>query len=342
MDFSFTEEQQAVSDLAKRILEDKVTDDLLRTIESDAAGRFDRGVWDALGTAGLLGIGLPESAGGGGFGIVEECLVLEQVGRTLAPVPVLASSVLGAGPIARFGSPAQRDRWARPAADGSTVVTAALVEPLNPPGGIPVTTASADAAVGVASTMLVPARGPDGTSVFVVDVDTPGVTVTPQRTTNGDTEGFVELDGVVVAADRRLEGDGADIVDWILARATLGLCAMQLGITEEALRRTAAYAGERVQFERPISTFQAVGHRCADAYIDVEGIRLTLWQAAWRLSTGLPANMEIEVAKLWAAEGGHRVAHTAVHIHGGMGVAVEYPIHRYFVAAKQAEFTLGG
>jgi len=97
-----------------------------------------------------------------------------------------------------------------------------------------------------------------------------------------------------------------------------------------------------VQFERPIATFQAVGHRCADAYIDVEGIRLTLWQAAWRLATGLPAGMEIEVAKLWAAEGGHRVAHTAVHIHGGMGVAVEYPIHRYFVAAKQVEFTLGG
>ncbi|HWW44712.1 MAG TPA: acyl-CoA dehydrogenase family protein [Acidimicrobiia bacterium] len=355
MDFSFTEEQQAVSDLAKRILEDKVTDDLLRTIESEGAGRFDRAVWDALGTAGLLGIGLPESAGGGGFGIVEECLVLEQVGRTLAPAPVLASSVLGAAPVARFGTPAQRDRWARPAADGSAVLTAALVEPLNPPGGIPLTTATADGsgwrlegiktcvpAVAVASAMLVPAQGPDGAAVFVVDVDAAGVTVTPQRTTNGDTEGFVELDGVVVAADRRLDGDGADIVDWILARATLGLCAMQLGITEEALRRTAAYAGERVQFERPISTFQAVGHRCADAYIDVEGIRLTLWQAAWRLAAGLPAGMEIEVAKLWAAEGGHRVAHAAVHIHGGMGVAVEYPIHRYFVAAKQVEFSLGG
>ena len=354
MDFSFTEEQQAVSDLAKRILEGKVTEDVLREIEAKP-GRFDAGVWEELGKAGLLGIGLPESVGGGGFGILEQCLVLEQVGRTLAPAPVLASSVLGAAPIASFGTPAQRDRWARPAVDGATILTAALVEPLNGAGSVPVTTATPDGtgwrldgaktcvpAATLAASMLVPASGPDGTSVFVVDLATTGVTVTPQVTTNGDLEGYVELDGVAVGADQRLPGDGADIVEWTVARATLGLCATQLGVTEEALRRTAAYAGERIQFERPIATFQAVGHRCADGYIDVEGIRLTLWQAAWRLAEGLSAGMEIEVAKLWAAEGGHRVAHTAVHIHGGMGIALEYPIHRFFVAAKQVEFSLGG
>jgi len=352
MDFSFSEEQQDVADLAKRILEGTVTDDLSRSIEA-GSDRFDQGVWDELGKAGLLGIGLPEEVGGGGYGIIEQCLVLEQVGRTLAPAPVWASSVLGAAPIAEFGTAEQRSRWAGPAADGRIVLTAALAEPLNPAPAPPVTTAARDgsgwrlegektcvAAILHASAVLVPAAAPEGTAVFVVDVDAPGLTITPQRTTNGDTEGYLTLDGVAVGDDRLLHGE--DVVGWTAARATLGLCALQLGITEEALRRTAAYAGERVQFERPIATFQAVGHRCADAYIDVEGIRLTLWQAAWRLATGLPAGMEIEVAKLWAAEGGHRVAHTAVHIHGGMGVAVEYPIHRYFVAAKQVEFTLGG
>lgn len=354
MDFSFTEEQQAVSDLAKRILEGKVTEDLLRSTEA-GTDRFDRGVWEELGKAGLLGIGLPEDVGGGGYGILEQCLVLEQVGRTLAPAPVWAASVLGAAPVAAFGTPEQKARFAAPAADGGTILTAALVEPLNPAGASPVTEAARDGAgwrldgektcvpaVLHASAVLVPARGPDGTSVFVVDLDTPGLTVTPQHTTNGDTEGYLTLDGVAVGEDRRLPADGADILEWALERATLGLCALQLGTTEEALLRTAAYAGERVQFERPIATFQAVGHRCADAYIDVEGIRLTLWQAAWRVAAGLPAAMEVEVAKLWAAEGGHRVAHTAVHVHGGMGVAIEYPIHRYFVAAKQVEFTLGG
>ena len=135
---------------------------------------------------------------------------------------------------------------------------------------------------------------------------------------------------------------GSSVVDWMVERATLGLCAVQLGVTERALAATASYAINRIQFERPIATFQAVGHRCADAYIDVEAIGLTLWQAAWRLSAGLPAGAEVAVAKYWAATGGHRVAHAAVHIHGGMGVATEYSIHRYFIAAKQIEFTLGG
>ncbi len=354
MDFSFTEEQEAVSGLAKRILEDRVTEDLLREIET-GTDRFDAGVWQELGKAGLLGIGLPEDVGGGGYGIVEQCLVLEQVGRTLAPAPVWAASVLGAAPVAAFGSAEQRTRFAVPAADGGTILTAALAEPLNAPGATPVAEATREGAgwrldgektcvpaILHASAVLVPARGADGTAVFIVDTDTPGLTVTPQHTTNGDTEGYLALEGVEVGDDRRLPADGADVLDWLVARATLGLCAQQLGTTEEALRRTAAYAGERIQFERPIATFQAVGHRCADAYIDVEGSRLTLWQAAWRLAAGLPAGMEIEVAKLWASEAGHRVAHTAVHIHGGMGVAIEYPIHLYFVAAKQVEFTLGG
>ena len=340
MDFSFSEEQRAVSDLARRILDDKVTEDLLREIEAGPE-RFDQGVWAELGRAGLIGIGLPEDAGGGGLGIIEQCLVLEQVGRTLAPVPVLASAVLGAAPIAEFGTAEQRDRWVGPAADGAIVLTGALTEPLNPAGARPVTTAAKEGsgwrldgiktcvpAATRATAVVVPGSGPDGTVVLVVDLDSPGVTVTPQRTTNGDTEGYVELDGVVVGDDRRLPGDGADIVDWMVARGTLGVCATQLGVTEEALRRTAWKV--------------AMGHRCADAYIDVEGIRLTLWQAAGRVAAGLPAATEIEVAKLWAAEGGHRVAHTAVHIHGGMGVAIEYPIHRYFVAAKQTEFMLGG
>ncbi|HEY2430045.1 MAG TPA: acyl-CoA dehydrogenase, partial [Acidimicrobiales bacterium] len=269
---------------------------------------------------------------------------------------VLASIVTGAMPIAAFGTPAQIERWARPAADGGTILTAALVEPLNPDYARPLTTATADGdgwrlqgvktcvpAATVASAALVPAATAEGVAVFVVDLAAEGVTVTPQHTTNRDTEGLLTLEDVHVDGDGLLgSGDGVDVVDWIVQRATLGLCAMQLGVTEEALRRTADYAKVRVQFERPIATFQAVGHRCADAYIDVEGIRLTLWQAAWLLAAGLPAGMEVEVAKLWAAEGGHRVAHAAVHIHGGMGVATEYPIHRFFLAAKQIELTLGG
>ena len=138
-------------------------------------------------------------------------------------------------------------------------------------------------------------------------------------------------------------GQGAEVADWLVARATVGLCAVQSGVIERALELTAEYAKSRVAFGRPIGSFQAVTQRLADAFVDVEAVRLTMWQAAWLLVLrALPAAAEVATAKFWAAEAGHRVAHTAVHVHGGMGIDVTYPVHRYFVAAKRHEFALGG
>jgi alkylation response protein AidB-like acyl-CoA dehydrogenase len=117
---------------------------------------------------------------------------------------------------------------------------------------------------------------------------------------------------------------------------------VQLGVIERALELTAGHARSRVQFGRPIGGFQAVAQRLAVAYIVVEAVRLTMWQAAWRLSAGLPADTAVATAKYWAADAGHRVAHTAVHVHGGLGVDTSYPLHRYFTAAKHNEFALGG
>jgi alkylation response protein AidB-like acyl-CoA dehydrogenase len=178
--------------------------------------------------------------------------------------------------------------------------------------------------------------------VFIVDLKGAGVTVTRQATTNKDAEALVELDGAPALGVLGSVGDGERIITWIDERGTAALCAQQLGVLNRALEMTAEYSKTRVQFDRPIATFQAVGQRIADGYIDVEGVRLTTWQAAWRLSTGLPAATEVEVAKYWAADAAHRVAHTAVHLHGGTGVDVDHPIHRYFIAAKELEFTLGG
>jgi acyl-CoA dehydrogenase len=150
------------------------------------------------------------------------------------------------------------------------------------------------------------------------------------------------LEGVVLDDDRVL--GGASVVGWLVARATVGLCAAQVGVIERALEMTAEHARNRVQFGRPIGSFQAVAQRLADAYIDVEAARLTMWQAAWLLDCGREADADLAVAtaKFWAAEAGHRVAHTAVHVHGGMGIDVSYPVHRYFTAATQNEFALGG
>ena len=137
-------------------------------------------------------------------------------------------------------------------------------------------------------------------------------------------------------------GDGVAVVDWITLRATAGLAAMSAGVCDAALHITAEYTKTREQFGRKIATFQAVSQRVGDIYIDTEAIRLTALQAAWRIGQGLPAAREVAIAKYWAAEGGWRVVFAAQHLHGGMGVDRDYPIHRYFLAAKSIELTLGG
>jgi len=136
--------------------------------------------------------------------------------------------------------------------------------------------------------------------------------------------------------------DGPAIVEWLVQRTTTALALMQAGAAAASIALMAEYTKNREQFGKPIATFQAVGQRAADAYVDTEAIRLTAWQAAWRIAEGLPADKEVAVAKFWAADGGQRVVHAAVHLHGGVGVDREYPLHRFFLNTKHIELTLGG
>ena len=357
MDFTFTEEQDAVRDLAKQILEGQVTPDRLKEVAAGSE-RFDRRTWEELAKANLLGLSLPEAVGGSGLGFLETCLVLEQVGRTVAFVPVLPTVVMGALAIAEFGTPEQQSRWLPGVVDGSTPLSAALVE-AGSPEERPATTAVPDGQGGwylegtkicvpygeQAARVLVPATTQNGpVAVFVVDTSAAGVAQQSLETTSGQPESRLELDGVrVPSADMLGEvSTGSAIVEWIRQRTTAALCVIAVGLCQEALRLTADYTKTRVQFDKPIATFQAVGQRAADAYIDTEGVRLTAWQAAWRLAGGLPATEEVAIAKFWAADGGQRVVHAAQHLHGGMGVDRDYPLHRYFLWAKQLELTLGG
>jgi 3-oxocholest-4-en-26-oyl-CoA dehydrogenase beta subunit len=133
-----------------------------------------------------------------------------------------------------------------------------------------------------------------------------------------------------------------DAVDpWVRDRVLVALSALQVGVCESALQQTAAYVSQREQFGRPIGTFQAVAHRAADAYIDLEAMRVTMLAAAWKLDNGVDAAADVRVAKWWAAEGGHRVVHAAQHLHGGIGSDIEYPIHRHFLWGKQLAVMLG-
>ncbi len=356
MDFTLTEAQDDLGALTRNILTDRVTSRRLREIEDGGTG-FDQDLWAQLAKAGVLSAAQPESLGGAGLGLLEQCTVLTEIGRVVAPVPYLPSIVLGAAALARFGRADQQQRWAVPAGRGELVIAAALAEedvddPVRPAavaeragdGWLLTGTKTTVLAGTLAGLLLVPASTAEGTAVFVVAPDDPGVTVTAQQVTGGDGTALVDLARVRLSAGRLL-GEvetGAEIVGWLAARATVGLCALQLGVTERALELTAAYAQRRQQFGKPIGSFQAVAQRLADGYIDVEGIRLTLWQAAWRLASDLPCETEVATAKFWAADAGHRVAHTAVHVHGGVGVDMDGEVHRYFTAAKYNEFALGG
>ncbi|HEY7595607.1 MAG TPA: acyl-CoA dehydrogenase family protein [Actinophytocola sp.] len=363
MDFDRDEADLELAGLARTILADHATPARLAEVEA-TGDRFDRALWTELAKAGVLAATLPESVGGSGLGPLAQCGVLVELGRTVAPVPYLPSIVVAAAAIAEHGTGAQRAAWAAPAAAGDLVLTTALTEEVGDDPAAPATLAEpvedgaarADAtwrlrgtkvavpAGPVADLFLVPAQTPRGPTVFLVTPRDPGVSVRRQEIVDGDAEAVLDLDHVELGADRVLgePGGGKRVVGWLAARQTVGLCAHQLGVTEAALQMTALYASGRVQFGRPIGTFQAVGQRLADCYVDVEAIRLTMWQAAWRISENLASQLEIGTAKFWAADGGHRVAHASVHVHGGLGIDVDYPLHRYFVAAKRNEFSLGG
>jgi acyl-CoA dehydrogenase len=363
MDFSYNEEQEAVRELSNRIFTDQSTHERLKVVEGEAdeRGPFDRQLWAALAEAGLLGIGLGEDVGGAGLDFVAVCLLAEATGRTAAAVPVVDALVAGADVIERFGTAEQRQRWLPGVVAGDTVVTAALAEMAGdlvvPAVAAPATTATEDGAGfrldGVkacvpwaphADLVLVPATLGSGVGVFVVPADVAGLTCTPQVATTGRVEGLLHLDGVSVPEDALLGGRGADgaaVLTSLVERTTAALCVEQSGVCEAAVALTAEYTKTREQFEKPIATFQAVGQRAADAYVDAEAIRLTAWQAAWRLSVGLPAATEVATAKYWASEGGQRAVHAAAHLHGGVGVDRDYPLHRFFLRARVIEHTLG-
>jgi alkylation response protein AidB-like acyl-CoA dehydrogenase len=356
MDFSYTDEQQAIIDLARRLFGERSTHERQKAIERAAGPRFDPELWGEAAKAGLLGIAVPERFGGAGLGFLELSAIIEQVGRTTAPIPLLETTVLGALPIAEFGADHLRAAILPRVVTGDAVLTAALVEPGDDPL-LPATRAVADGggwrldgvkicvpAAQLAEHILVPAATAGGVGVFVVASAAGGVRIESLDTTSGQPEALVELRGARVGSSDVVgePTQGAAILAWMIERATAASCALALGVCEEALRLTAEYTKTREQFGVPLASFQAVGHRVADAYVDTEAIRLTAWQAAWRIAAGLPAAAAVAVAKFWTAEAGQRVVHAAQHLHGGIGVDRDYPLHRYFLYAKQIELTLGG
>ncbi|MFJ1731316.1 acyl-CoA dehydrogenase family protein [Streptomyces sp. NPDC088254] len=359
MDFTFTEEQQAAAEAARGVFADVAPDGVpspALTRGGAVADHFDRALWEKLAGTDLLGLLLDEEYGGAGLDAVALCLVLRESAKSLARVPLLESSAAAAAVQAHGTAEAQAELLAR-AVRGEVVLTVAAHGRTGHDAAELAVTARQDGDAwlldGVqtavpwaydADFVLVPARTGDDRSVLaLVPHGHEGSALAEQISTTGERLGELRLDSARIPARHVITADGA----WEELRAllTTGTCAMALGLGERVLAMTSDYATKREQFGHPIATFQAVAVQAADRYIDLRAMEVTLWQAAWRLTSGasgaLPAAGDIAVAKIWASEGVRRVVQTAQHLHGGFGADVDYPLHRYHAWAKHLELSLG-
>lgn len=357
MDFTLDETQEDLRALAGEILREHGTLDRIRAAES-SDGSIDRDLWAAFAQADLLGVALPTDVGGSGHGIMELAVLLEEVGRRVAPIPLLSTIGLGALPIAAFGTLDQRKRLLTEVLNGSSLLTAAIQEGARHDVLQPQTTATLDGSLWrldgrkvavphapLVDRMLVTARTSESsTGLFVVDPGADGLLIEPTRSTHRERQANVSFEGVAVDADDVLGNPlaGDEQLRFVQRHALACLCATAVGVFDEAVRITAEYISQREQFGRPIATFQGATIKAADAFIDAQAVRTTTWSAIWRLSEGRPCDDELAIAKYWVADGGQRIVHNCQHLHGGIGVDTDYPIHRYFLWAKELELTLGG
>lgn len=355
MDFSVSDEVKSVQQLAAQILGDFTEVDKLKAIEQQDEV-FDEKLWQALAQAGLLGLDIPEEHGGMDLGFFSLTTLCEEVGRTVAPVPVIPVLVAAASTLRRFASESQKDQWLQGIADGTRIVTAALEEYNNDDPSLPGCTAEqleggyaiSGAKICVnaadrAARIMVSARHGEELVVALVDPESEGITLNRQAVTAGDTRHELVMDKVKVPdADIVANGSWAvTAMQWAQQATRVALAAMALGVCDKMMRITGQYTSEREQFGRAIATFQAVSHRVANCYIDVECLRLVTQQAASLIDQDRPAGDAVLMAKIWCGDITHRVSQASQHCHGGTGVDRDYPLFRYCQWARQIELTAG-
>ncbi|MEV0090356.1 acyl-CoA dehydrogenase family protein [Streptomyces sp. NPDC050738] len=358
MDFDFTEEQQAAVEAAKAVFAGVAPDQVPSPALTPGAvaDDFDRPLWGKLADADLLSLLLAPEHGGAGLDAIALCLILRESAKVLARIPLLETSAVAMAVQAY--APAELSAAILPAVGrGELVLTVgANGRTGHDPAELAVTARQENGAwildgvqTGVpwaqtADLIAIPAHTAEGHTVLaVVPRVQDGLTLADQVSTSGERFAEVHLDSVRVDHRDLIESEGA----WEYLRNVLatGTCALALGLGEGVLRMTGEYTSKREQFGFPVATFQAVAVQAADRYIDLRAMEVTLWQAAWRISTGasgaLPASGDIAVAKIWASDGVRRTVQTAQHLHGGFGADTDYPLHRYHAWAKQLELSLG-
>ena len=313
---------------------------------------YDRALWKELAQAGLLGLAVPGPLGGEGLGVADTAVLLTEAGRAAAGVPALATLAMGVLPVTRWGSRDQQQALLAGVAAGDTLLTAAIREPSEPMPPVPASTLREGGGTGTvsgvkigvpyagaANWILVPAGlGSGGTAIAVVQPSGPGVTLCRTPSSAAAPEYTVRLDDATAAHVFR---DGRAVADLYRLTAA-GACCLADGALAAALALTTEHIRSRQQFGRPLATFQAVAQQIADVAIASRTLHLATLSACWRLDTGREAGRDTDVAAYWLAAEAPTAMRACHHLHGGTGMDVSYPLHRYSALVKDLVSLVGG
>lgn len=361
MDLEFTEEQEMLRKFARDFMVDKCPKEYVRAMEEDEKG-YSEDVWQGMAELGWMGLVFPEKYGGQDMNFFDLTVLLEEMGRACMPGPFFSTIVLGGLTIMDAGSEEQKQGFLPQIAQGKMIMALALTEPAGTylPSGIS-TQAVADgdeyvingtklfvSDANVADYLLCAARtkegdSEDGITLFLVDAKTPGIKCTMLSTIASDKQAEVTFENVRVSKKNVLGevNKGWDAIAKLVERAAIGKCAEMVGGAQQVLEMTVEYAKERVQFGKPIGSFQAIQHHCANMATDVDGSKFITYEAAWMLSEGLPCTKEAAMAKAWTSEAYRRVVTLGHQVHGAIGFTKDHDMQLYFRRAKAAELAFG-
>jgi alkylation response protein AidB-like acyl-CoA dehydrogenase len=357
MDFAFSPDQTLLKNSARAFLDEHCKPASVRLLWDDKRGESEA-MWKEMAQLGWLGLALPEEHGGSGLGTVESAILLEELGRAACPGPYWPTALV-ASAVAEAGTDTQQKRWLPAIAGGDARATLALLDTeldWNPES----TATRAEKTSGgwtlsglkryvpwshVADVLLVPARTPEGITLFLVDPSAAGLTSSPVQTMDPGTRWTnLTLQNVPVRGEDVLgaPGAGARVLAGLLRRGAVGAAAEMLGAARRCLDMAVEYAKVREQFGQPIGSFQAIRHKCADMLLEVENSHAAVYYAAWALDAKADDHeMAPSVAKAYVSDAARKVCGEAIQVHGGIGFTWEYDLHMYFKRAKALEVQYG-
>jgi len=360
MNFNLQEEQNMLKKTARDFLSNKCPKKLVREMEEDEKG-YSTELWKEIADLGWTGLIFPEKYGGSGMSFLDLALLIEEMARACLPSPFFTTVVLSGLAILDTGTEEQKQAYLSQISSGKSIFTLALYEgeSQHEVGSIATTaTAKNDHFIISGTKLFVPnahvadhilyitrtnRQTDEAVTIFIVDARSPGISNTVLNTIAKDKLCGVTFDRVCVSKDNILGQRGIDlnVMQRIIERAVVAKCCEIVGYSQQLLEMTIDYAKERRQFDQPLGSFQVIQHYCSNMLVDIEGLRLSAYQAAWRLSERLSATKEVAVAKAWASEAGERIISLGHQIFGAMGVTNDHDLHLYTRRIKAAQLTFG-